>query len=257
MKISIRLAEERDVEELRRLIELSVRGLQAGDYSPAQLERALAVVYGVDTRLIADGTYFVAEAREDPEIGASRDSTSAAKAAEERVASTAALKRCATQNPGSSGSKRIAEDQNIAENESVADNRAVSKSQMAAAQDQGISVAGVVGCGGWSRRRTLYGGDQFAGREDSLLDPATEAAKIRAFFVHPGWVRKGIGGMILEACEKAAIAEGFHRLEMGATLTGVPFYRVKGYVELERVEAPLGDGLTLPIVRMGKEVVSG
>jgi GNAT superfamily N-acetyltransferase len=98
----------------------------------------------------------------------------------------------------------------------------------------------------------LYGGDQFAGREDSLLDPARDAAKIRAFFVHPEWARRGIGGMILEACEAAAGAAGFRRLEMGATLTGVPFYRSKGYVELEAVEAPLGDGLTLPIVRMGK-----
>jgi GNAT superfamily N-acetyltransferase len=185
MRISIRVAVERDVPELARLIELSVRGLQAGDYSPVQLERALAVVYGVDTRLIADGTYFVAEGNDTAESG----------------------------------------------------NRVI------------------VGCGGWSRRRTLYGGDQFAAREDSLLDPATEAAKIRAFFVHPEWARRGIGGMILDACERAAIAEGFHRLEMGATLTGVPFYRVKGYEELERVEAPLGDGLTLPIVRMGKSVV--
>jgi len=217
MNISIRLAEVRDVPELSRLIELSVRGLQAGDYSPAQLERALAVVYGVDTRLIADRTYFVAEAGE---IGSSGETTSAAKAADQPLGSNATLKRCAAQN------------QNIGE---------------------GFSI---VGCGGWSRRRTLYGGDQFAGREDSLLDPTTEAAKIRAFFVHPEWARRGIGGMILDACEKAAIAEGFHRLEMGATLTGVPFYRAKGYTEIERVEAPLGDGLTLAVVRMEKTVVS-
>ncbi|MGA7847788.1 MAG: GNAT family N-acetyltransferase [Terriglobales bacterium] len=98
----------------------------------------------------------------------------------------------------------------------------------------------------------LYGGDQFAGREDSLLHPARDAAKIRAFFVHPAWARRGIGGMILEACETAALAAGFRRLEMGATLTGVPFYRAKGYVEMEAMVAPLGDGLTLPIVRMGK-----
>jgi GNAT superfamily N-acetyltransferase len=162
------------------LIEASVRGLQAGDYSAAQLENALRTVYGVDTQLISDGTYFVAE---------------------ETESSSGAL---------------------------------------------------LVGCGGWSKRKTLYGGDQFAGREDSLLDPARDAAKIRAFFVHPEWARRGIGGMILEACEAAAEAAGFGRLEMGATLTGVPFYRAKGYVELEAVEAPLGDGLTLPIVRMGK-----
>ena len=114
-------------------------------------------------------------------------------------------------------------------------------------------VALLVGCGGWSKRKTLYGGDQFAGREDSLLDPATDAAKIRAFFVHPDWARLGIGGMILEACEAAAWAAGFRRLEMGTTLTGIPFYRAKGYVELENEAVPLEDGLTLPIVRMGKE----
>lgn len=191
----------RDVPELGRLIEASVLGLQARDYSPAQLERALKAVYGVDTRLIADGTYFVAEAH------------------------------------GQAG-------------EGLADQCATGH----ATGEKPSAPAVVVGCGGWSRRKTLYGGDQFAGREDALLDPAHDAAKIRAFFVHPEWARRGIGGMILEACEAAAIAVGFHRLEMGATLTGVPFYRAKGYVELEETEAPLGDGLTLPIVRMGKEI---
>jgi GNAT superfamily N-acetyltransferase len=180
MKIRIRLAEVRDIPSLSELIAASVRGLQAGDYSAAQLESALRTVYGVDTQLISDGTYF---------------------AAEETESSAAPF---------------------------------------------------LVGCGGWSKHKTLYGGDQFAGREDSLLDPAKDAAKIRAFFVHPAWARRGIGGMILEACEAAAWAAGFRRLEMGATLTGVPFYRAKGYVELETAEVPLEDGLTLPIVRMGK-----
>jgi GNAT superfamily N-acetyltransferase len=191
MTIRIRLAEDRDIPLLRELIEASVRGLQARDYSAAQLEGALRTVYGVDTQLIADGTYFAAEALVD---------------------------------------------------EVVAD---------AGAESSGAVV--LAGCGGWSKRKTLYGGDQFAGREDSLLDPATDAAKIRAFFVHPAWARRGSGGMILEACETAAEAAGFRRLEMGATLTGVPFYRAKGYVELETSEAPLGNGLTLPIVRMGKK----
>jgi len=193
MAIRIRLAEACDIPVLRELIEASVRGLQAGDYSPAQLEGALRTVYGVDTQLISDGTYFAAEETDD----------SAAEASE--------------------------------------------------AESRGALL---VGCGGWSKRKTLFGGDRWkelvAGREDSLLDPARDAAKIRAFFVHPAWARRGIGGMILEACEAAARAAGFRRLEMGATLTGVPFYRTKGYVELEAVEAPLGDGLTLPIVRMGK-----
>ena len=180
MNIQIRLAQARETAALRELIEASVRRLQAGDYSPVQLEQALRTVYGVDTQLIADGTYFAAEQTE-------------------------------------SSVRRI-----------------------------------LVGCGGWSKRKTLYGGDQFSGREDSLLDPASDAAKIRAFFVHPVWARRGIGGMILEACEQAAWKAGFRRLEMGATLTGVPFYRAKGYVEMEAVEVPLGDGVTLPIVRMAK-----
>jgi GNAT superfamily N-acetyltransferase len=189
MKIHIRLAEARDIPSLRELIEASVRGLQARDYSSAQLENALRTVYGVDTQLISDGTYFAAE---------ETDASGESRGAESRGAAL------------------------------------------------------LVGCGGWSKRKTLYGGDQFTGREDSLLDPATDAAKIREFFVHPDWARRGIGGMILEACEAAAWAAGFRRLEMGATLTGIPFYRAKGYMELEAVEAPLGDGLTLPIVRMGK-----
>lgn len=181
MTISIRLAGTRDVPELRQLIAASVWGLQGADYSAAQLERALKGVYGVDTQLIADGTYFVVEER-------------------------------------------------------------------------GGTASVIVGCGGWSRRKTLYGGDQWARREDSLLHPSRDAAKIREFFVHPQWARRGIGGMILEACEVAAREAGFHRLEMGATLTGVPFYRAKGYAEMEQSEVPLGDGVTLSIVRMAKDV---
>ena len=176
----IRLAAARDVPALRELIEASVRGLQAEDYSKAQLESALRAVYGVDSQLIADGTYFAAE---DTEVA----------------------------------------------NEPL-----------------------LVGCGGWSKRKTLYGGDQYSGREDSFLDPSSDAAKIRTFFVHPKWVRRGVGGLILDACESAAAAAGFRRLEMGATLTGVPFYRAKGYVEIESAEVPLEDGMNLRIVRMGK-----
>jgi len=174
----------KDVPVLREVIEASVRGLQAADYTPAQIEAALRSVYGVDTQLIADGTYFVAEA----------------------------------------------------------------------AQAEGAAGPVIVGCGGWSKRKTLFGGDQWANRQDSLLDPERDAAEIRAFFVHPAWARRGIGGMILEACEKAAKAAGFRQLEMGATLSGVAFYKAKGYAAVEDVEVPLGGGQSLPIVRMAKPI---
>lgn len=182
MNFSIRLATPEDIDALRVLIDISVRELQAGDYTPRQIEGALATVYGVDSQLIADGTYFVVE--------------------------------------NQSGNARPV----------------------------------IVGCGGWSRRKTLYGGDQWSGREDSLLDPKKDAAKIRAFFVHPQWVRRGIGTIVLEACENAALAAGFTRLEMGATLTGVPLYLARGYVAREPQEVPLADGEALPIVRMEKQV---
>jgi GNAT superfamily N-acetyltransferase len=184
---TIRLATPADVPILRDVIAASVRGLQAQDYTPAQLESALRTVYGVDSRLIADGTYFAVEAASS-------------------VANADAGERT------------------------------------------------IVGCGGWSKRKTLFGGDVWTGREDTLLDPKTDAAKIRAFFVHPAWARRGIGSLILDACESAAIAAGFRRLEMGATLTGVPFYLAKGYLELEHLAVPLEHGEALPIVRMGKSV---
>jgi len=171
----LRIATMEDAPALGRLIDLSVRTLQAGDYTPAQIESSLKRVYGVDSQLIADGTYFVVEA----------------------------------------GSE-------------------------------------IVACGGWSRRKTLYGGDQLVGREDSLLDPRVDAAKVRAFFVHPGWTRRGLGTMILEACETAAVAAGFRRFEMGATLTGVALYKARGYEALEEIAVPLENGLTLPVIRMGR-----
>jgi GNAT superfamily N-acetyltransferase len=190
MDIRIRLATPDDIPVLRELIDASVRGLQAGDYTPAQIEAALKTVYGVDSQLIADGTYFVAE------IG---DGGRASP-------------------PGPTGSSQI------------------------------------VGCGGWSKRETLFGGDHGSGRHDTLLDPEYDAAKIRAFFVHPAWARRGIGTMILEACETAAKSAGFTRLEMGATLSGVPFYRAKGYAALENLDVPLGDGESMTVVRMAKRV---
>lgn len=182
-KIQIRRATAADVSRLRELIEASVRGLQADDYSPAQIEGALQSVYGVDSQLIADGTYLLAEVSDSANTE-------------------------------------------------------------------------IVACGGWSRRKTLYGGDQFSGREDSLLDPARDAAKIRAFFVHPKWARRGIGGMILEACENAAKEAGFTRLEMGATLSGVAFYRAKGYEAIGNQLVPLTNGESLAIVRMAKSILA-
>jgi GNAT superfamily N-acetyltransferase len=110
----------------------------------------------------------------------------------------------------------------------------------------------LAGCGGWSKRKTPYGSDHRPGRENALLDPEVDAAKIRAFFVHPDWARRGIGSMILEECERAAQSAGFTQLEMGATLSGVPLYEKHGYVGAERVELPLGNGETLPILRMTK-----
>ncbi len=119
--------------------------------------------------------------------------------------------------------------------------------------------APLVASGGWSKRRTLCGGDTSlggdnnpAGRDSSLLDPATEAAKIRAFYVDPDWARRGIGSKILALCENAARAAGFTRFEMGATLTGVPLYARHGYVEVERSNLPFANGDSLAIVRMVK-----
>jgi GNAT superfamily N-acetyltransferase len=110
----------------------------------------------------------------------------------------------------------------------------------------------LVACGGWSRRKTPFGADARPGRDNTLLDAKTDAAKIRAFFVHPDWARQGIGGRLLALCEEAVRAEGFTRCEMGATLTGIPLYRHHGYVEGEREELPLANGETLAIVKMEK-----
>jgi GNAT superfamily N-acetyltransferase len=189
-EIQLRLAVPEDVPVLRELIEASVRGLQTKDYTSAQIDGALKTVFGVDTQLIADGTYIVAEA----------------PSAAER----------------SQGTKAGAEQRTI------------------------------IGCGGWSKRRTLYGSDQWTGREDTLLDPHQDAAKIRAFFIHPAWARRGVGTRILEACEKAARAAGFTRYEMGATLTGAKLFGVKGYAAVKPISIPLVNGETLPVIHMEK-----
>ena len=188
-EIRVRVATPADVPMLRDLIELSVRRLQAQDYSPEQMEAALRTVFGVDSQLIADGTYLVAEAI------------------------------------FSGGANRTAPE----------------------------AKPPVAGCGGWSKRKTLYGGDRWKERQDDLLDPRKDAAKIRAFFIHPDWARRGVGSIVLSACEDAARAAGFTRFEMGATLTGERFFRERGYVALERIEIPLENSITLPIVHMVKQ----
>lgn len=110
----------------------------------------------------------------------------------------------------------------------------------------------LVGCGGWSRRQAVFGGDQRRTEQDSLLDAARDPARIRAFFVHPDWVRRGVGRLILETCEAAIRTAGFRDAALVATLAGEPLYAAFGYAVLERYEAPLGNGLTLPVVRMRK-----
>jgi GNAT superfamily N-acetyltransferase len=180
----IRVATEADIPALHALIEASVRGLQAGDYTPAQIEGALGTVLGLDTQLIRDQTYYVVE-------------TLPTKGSRERK----------------------------------------------------------LGCGGWSKRKTLFGSDNASVREPELLDPAIDAAKVRAIFVHPDYARRGLGSIILTHVEAAAQAAGFHRFEMGSTLTGVPLYRLKGYVEIERIAVPLHNGEALPVVRMTKTVL--
>lgn len=112
----------------------------------------------------------------------------------------------------------------------------------------------IVGCGGWSRRRTLYGGDQRPVGGPDLLDPAREAAKIRAFFVHPDHARRGIGRMLFEACESPARDAGFRHLELMATLPGVPLYRALGFGERDRITDVLPDGVAIDFVRMDRSI---
>ena len=175
--LRIRLAMAADRPRLNALIAASARALSRGYYSPEQTEAAIRQVFGADSRLIDDGTYYLAE-----------------------------------------------------------------------------EEGSLAGCGGWSRRRTLYGGDQMKSGEDSLLDPASEPARIRAFFVHPGHARRGVGSRILDACVAAAKGAGFSRLELAATLPGVPFYEAFGFREIERIDVPLEGGLVLPVVRMERAV---
>jgi GNAT superfamily N-acetyltransferase len=214
----LRLATEEDIPALDALIEASVRGLQAGDYTPAQIEGALGTVLGLDTQLIRDRTYFIAEA-----VGGGGEHASVAEA------------------PASFGDSNVRA-------EALTYHPGPNIRRIISASGQSLA-----GCGGWSKRKTLFGADRGPGREPELLDPATDAAKVRAIFVHPAYARRGLGTLILARVEDAARAAGFRRFEMGSTLTGVALYRLKGYVEVERIAVPLANGEALPVVKMVKE----
>ena len=174
---ALRLARPDDVETLEMLIDDSVRGLGEAYYTPAEIDAGLRHVFGVDTQLVDDGTYFVIEHR-----------------------------------------------------------------------------AVAVACGGWSGRRTLFGGDQHKSEPDTRLDPRTDAARIRAFFVHPAHARRGLGRRLYEACANAARAEGFSSFELMATLPGVPLYVALGFEPLEPVAVPTPVGVPLPCVRMRRAI---
>jgi GNAT superfamily N-acetyltransferase len=176
--ISLRLAEPKDISVLQALIARSARGLSGDDYRAAQVEGALRGAFGVDSQLVEDQTYFVAE-------------------------------------------------------------------------ENGV----IVGCGGWSYRSTLFGGDARLGRDASLLDPHTQAAKIRAFFVEPSQARRGIGSLILARCEQEARARGFSQVELMATLPGVKLYAARGYVGADLVHYGVGMGESIEFVPMRKQLL--
>ena len=113
----------------------------------------------------------------------------------------------------------------------------------------------IAGCGGWSRRATLYGGNQTPGRDSKLLDPAVDPARVRAMYTHPAYARRGVGRLILSLCEAAAASEGFTRLELMSTLSGEPLYAAYGFRPLERLLDDTG-GAPVPIIRMEKAIVS-
>jgi GNAT superfamily N-acetyltransferase len=171
--VRLRPAAPADVPALAALIADSARGLSAGYYTPEQVEAAVRHVFGVDTQLVADGTYYVADGPDGP-----------------------------------------------------------------------------AACGGWSARRTLYGGDQMKGAEDPRLDPARDAARIRAFFVHPRWARRGLARRLHGACARAAWDAGFRRFELMATRPGEPLYAALGFAVAERVVVELPGGVAVPFARM-------
>lgn len=171
---AFRRARIEDAPALAELIARSARGLSLGDYSARQVEAALKGAFGVDTGLIADGTYFLAEHAGEP-----------------------------------------------------------------------------IACGGWSRRKALFGGDAYHGASAEMLDPATAPARIRAFFVHPDWARRGLGRALLQLCETEAQAAGFRALELMATRPGLKLYREAGYAAGEPVIYDL-DGVGIDFIPMRK-----
>jgi len=173
--LTSRLAGPDDIPALQAVMAAAIGELQKGFLSPAQIESS-RMIMGLDSQLVADGTYFVIEDGE-----------------------------------------RIA------------------------------------GCGGWSRRATLYGGDHTPGREPALLDPAADAARVRAMYTHPDFARRGVGRLILELCEAAAKAEGFTRLELMGTLSGRPLYESYGFQAIEDILDDRG-GEPVPLTRMGKAI---
>jgi GNAT superfamily N-acetyltransferase len=175
--VIIRKAAMEEREAIRQLIADSARHLSREHYNNLQIETAIATVFGVDTDLIEDGTYLVAES--DGEL---------------------------------------------------------------------------VGCGGWSKRKTLFGGDQYTSRDAGYLDPESEPAKIRAFFIHPAHARKGIARAILSHCETEARANGFRALELMATLPGIEFYKSCGFKETGNFDLELTKGVKLELVPMRKEL---
>jgi len=177
MGYSIRKARLDDRSNIQQLIAESARGLSRADYNDAQIEAAIETVFGVDTSLIEDETYFVVE-----------------------------------------------------------------------------EAGQLIGCGGWSKRRTLFGGDQFFERDVSYVDPNFDPAKIRAFFVHPDHARKGVARAIIDRCEDEARAHGFRAIELLSTLPGVKFYQSCGYVSQGDFELELRDGVKLGFVPMRKEL---
>lgn len=170
-------ATTRDVAAIQELIRHSVRGLSGAHYSPAQIDAALDAVFGVDTQLIADRTYYVID-----------------------------------------------------------------------------GPTGPVAAGGWSARRTLFGGDQMKQAQDPLLDPAVDAARIRAFFVHPDWARRGLARRLYDTCQRAAASAGFRELELMATLPGEPLYAALGFTPVERVVLTLPTAIDVPFVRMTRRI---